>query len=302
MADATTSTTISRRSTRIFLEQQDSMEVGAAGHMEHESRHGSEEKEQERPQRAQKPQLKVPCPNSIEAPMIPLVDFGTDLCGVFPSTAGDMEDHIARSLQAAKEDKSRGEGRPINFGIVVPGAVYRSSFPMTEDFHFLGTLGLKTVISLVKKDFSPEFRAFIKEQGIHHVVIDMQGTKKVEISEAIMRSVLEVALNKANHPLLIHCNHGKHRTGCAVAVIRHVAGWRVDSIVKEYQGFAEPKVRECDIKYITEYEVSRLEGLFTETPRSRNAVLTSWKMCKYIVGTALALSFWISTALFLERR
>jgi tyrosine-protein phosphatase SIW14 len=63
--------------------------------------------------------------------------------------------------------------------------------------------------SLVKKDFSPEFRAFIKDQGIHHVVIDMQGTKKVEISESIVRSVLEVALNEGNHPLLIHCNHGK---------------------------------------------------------------------------------------------
>jgi tyrosine-protein phosphatase SIW14 len=93
MAEATSSTTISRRSTRLFLGQQDSMEAGIAGHMECESRHGSEEKEQERPQRAQKPQLKVPCPNSIEAPMIPSVEFGRDLCGVFPSTAEDMDDN-----------------------------------------------------------------------------------------------------------------------------------------------------------------------------------------------------------------
>jgi hypothetical protein len=49
----------------------------------------------------------------------------------------------------------------------------------------------------------------MKTQGIHHIVIDMQGTKKVDIPEAIMHSIMEVALNEANHPLLIHCNHGK---------------------------------------------------------------------------------------------
>lgn len=61
----------------------------------------------------------------------------------------------------------------------------------------------------MKKDFSPEFKTFMKDHGIRHVVIDMQGTKKVKIPEAIMHSVMEVALNKENHPLLIHCNHGK---------------------------------------------------------------------------------------------
>jgi tyrosine-protein phosphatase SIW14 len=81
-----------------------------------------------------------------------------------------------------------------------------------------------------------------------------------------------------------------------------VAGWQIESIVQEYQGFAEPKVRECDVKYITQYKVSRLEGLFTEKRRSRGPVLTSWKMTKYIIGTALALSFWISTGMFWSRR
>lgn len=95
----------------------------------------------------------------------------------------------------------------------------------------------------MKKDFPPEFEAFMKQNGIRHLVIDMQGTKKVDIPDEIMQSIMEVVLEKENHPILIHCNHGKHRTGCAVAVMRHVAGWNVDSIVEEYSGFAEPKVR-----------------------------------------------------------
>jgi hypothetical protein len=76
-------------------------------------------------------------------------------------------------------------------------------------FAFSSQQLLTCTSSLVKKDFSPDFLAFMKKQGIEHVVIDMQGTKKVDIPEAVMHSIMKVALNKANHPLLIHCNHGK---------------------------------------------------------------------------------------------
>jgi tyrosine-protein phosphatase SIW14 len=37
------------------------------------------------------------------------------------------------------------DGRPINFGIVVPG-VYRSSFPKLPDFGFIQDLRLKTIV------------------------------------------------------------------------------------------------------------------------------------------------------------
>lgn len=40
-------------------------------------------------------------------------------------------------------------------------------------------------------------------------VINMQGTKKVEIPEVIMRDIMTVALDDSNYPILIHCNHGK---------------------------------------------------------------------------------------------
>ena len=49
----------------------------------------------------------------------------------------------------------------------------------------------------------------MRAKGIRHCIIEMQGTKKVEISEAVMNSIMEVVLDKENHPLLIHCNHGK---------------------------------------------------------------------------------------------
>lgn len=61
----------------------------------------------------------------------------------------------------------------------------------------------------MKKEFPPGFLAFIEAQGIRHYVIEMQGTKKVDIPEHIMNQIMRISLDKENHPLLIHCNHGK---------------------------------------------------------------------------------------------
>lgn len=156
----------------------------------------------------------------------------------------------------------------------------------------------------------------MKQNGIRHIVIDMQGTKKVDIPEDIMHSIMEIVLEKENHPILIHCNHGKvlllcpfpwilltlfqHRTGCAVAVMRHVAGWNVDSILEEYQGYAEPKIRDCDVKYISHYKVSSLEGLFLKrTQRLRRAQISpNERRAKYFMLAAVILFIWITTLLF----
>ena len=81
---------ISRRSTRLFLGEQEAMEAGIIGQVERESMQFSEEKEQER---SQKPPMSWPPENSIKVPTIPLVDFGTDLSGIFPSTLEAMSDH-----------------------------------------------------------------------------------------------------------------------------------------------------------------------------------------------------------------
>ncbi|TDZ27878.1 putative tyrosine-protein phosphatase DSP2 [Colletotrichum spinosum] len=154
------------------------------------------------------------------------------------------------------------DGRPTNFGVVVPG-VYRSSFPKPEDFGFFRNLELKTIVTLVQKDDPNEpFTAFMSSNGIQHHVFDMKGTKKETIPIQTMKAILRLVFNRENHPLLIHCNHGKHRTGCVAGVVRKVTGWELTSIVDEYRSYAEPKVRDCDIKYLTEFDLSDLSNLF----------------------------------------
>ena len=63
--------------------------------------------------------------------------------------------------------------------------------------------------TLVQKEFPQGYGAFLHRNGIKHAIFDMKGTKKEAIPTATMESILRVVLDRRNHPLLIHCNHGK---------------------------------------------------------------------------------------------
>jgi hypothetical protein len=145
----------------------------------------------------------------------------------------------------------------------------------------------------------------------------MPGTKKVAISEAVMNSIMDVALDKQNYPFLIHCNQGKvlvvlqpcvgtsnsgitshwlHR--CTVAVIRHAHGVAVDEIEKEYRKFAGDKVRDCDIKYINEDQVSSLHHFYVvkeEKIQEHHLRRRSSKMARYIVIAGILLGIWLTS-------
>ncbi|KAH6950739.1 tyrosine phosphatase family-domain-containing protein [Fusarium avenaceum] len=158
-------------------------------------------------------------------------------------------------------------GRPHNFGIVVPG-VYRSSFPRSHDFEYIKGLGLKTIVTLVKKeDLDHDLETFVSREGIRQVVFNMKGTKKEAIPLSTMKAILSIVLDKSNYPLLIHCNHGKHRTGCVVGIVRKVAGWDAESVVAEYKSYAEPKAREVDVTYLDDFQISSLVISNTNAPK-----------------------------------
>jgi len=76
--------TISRRSVRLFVEEQQPLETGNA--VGHESRYPSgDEKEHDRPQRETVPSL-----GSIKALRVPVVELGKALCPIFPTTSEDI--------------------------------------------------------------------------------------------------------------------------------------------------------------------------------------------------------------------
>ncbi|KAF1777525.1 Protein-tyrosine phosphatase-like [Phytophthora cactorum] len=114
---------------------------------------------------------------------------------------------------------------PENFAMIEKG-LYRSGFPKKKNFAFLKkSLQLKSILTL-----------FNKMHGIKLLQFGVPGNKEpfVDIPE-------EAVLDKRNHPMLIHCNKGKHRTGCLVGSLRKVQRWAFSSIFDEYIRFSAPK-------------------------------------------------------------
>lgn len=109
---------------------------------------------------------------------------------------------------------------------------------------------------LIPEPYPDENVAFLKANGINFFQVGMSGNKEpfINVSYATITKALEVVLNPANHPLLIHCNRGKHRTGCLVGCIRRLQNWSLTMIFDEYRRFSFPKARPLDQQLIELYD------------------------------------------------
>lgn len=141
---------------------------------------------------------------------------------------------------------------PVNYGAVQDGQVFRSAFPRADNISFLRELKIKTVLCLVDTELSQECSTFIDETDAQRIRLDIAPNKNGEIKTSLhsIYDALLVILDVANYPLHIHCNQGRHRTGCVVACLRRLQGWPMKEILEEYEAYAFPKVREGDIKLI----------------------------------------------------
>ena len=150
-------------------------------------------------------------------------------------------------------------GRPRNFATIGP-EIYRSSYPEIVDHHkFLEQCKLKTIVTFVDK-VPAEYAQWIASQGIthHHILVNPNKEGIPTTDPAVVESVLSLMLDKANHPMLIHCNKGKHRTGCITACFRKVTGWTNEACVLEYEAYSSPKSRDLDRKFIKAFKPTEL--------------------------------------------
>ncbi|KAF2200448.1 hypothetical protein GQ43DRAFT_472714 [Delitschia confertaspora ATCC 74209] len=148
-------------------------------------------------------------------------------------------------------DRLRSLLPPANFGAVTPGSIYRSSYPQPDNFEFLKSLNLKTILTLVPEEISPAYRSFMAENSIQHFQHHIPANKgRIQVQTCQMTKILNIVLDRANHPMLIHCNKGKHRTGCVVGCFRKVQAEPLDTIFGEYHTYADPKARILDECFI----------------------------------------------------
>ncbi|KAF2309057.1 hypothetical protein GH714_000294 [Hevea brasiliensis] len=137
--------------------------------------------------------------------------------------------------------------------------IFRSGFPDSANFGFLESLGLRSIVYLCPEPYPEANYEFLKANGIRLFQFGIEMCKEpfVNIPEETIRKALKVVLDVRNHPVLIHCKRGKHRTGCLVGCLRKLQRWYLSSIFDEYQRFAAAKARVSDQRGSGHLEPSR---------------------------------------------
>jgi len=138
-----------------------------------------------------------------------------------------------------------------NFSMVAPG-IYRSSFPKKKNYAFLKRLKIRSILFLAYEEYPDSHLEWMHQNGVQLLQHGVSGNKEpfVEIDPRVICNAMTALLDVRNHPVLIHCNKGKHRTGCLVGCLRKVMRWCVTSIFEEYRKFAGVKARRADQEFI----------------------------------------------------
>eukprot|EP00471_Norrisiella_sphaerica_P007103 CAMPEP_0184490354 /NCGR_PEP_ID=MMETSP0113_2-20130426/17703_1 /TAXON_ID=91329 /ORGANISM="Norrisiella sphaerica, Strain BC52" /LENGTH=149 /DNA_ID=CAMNT_0026874209 /DNA_START=106 /DNA_END=555 /DNA_ORIENTATION=- len=139
---------------------------------------------------------------------------------------------------------------------MVNKGIYRSGFPNKRNFEFLRTLQLRSVVKVCRED-SEEFNSFCEKEGILQVDLGMDGNKEpfVSVDQKSLHAAIAHIMDKKNHPVLLHCSKGKHRTGCVVACLRKIQHRSLTYIFDEYERFTgRGKAELLDLQAIELYE------------------------------------------------
>ncbi|KDP26865.1 hypothetical protein JCGZ_18023 [Jatropha curcas] len=159
-------------------------------------------------------------------------------------------------FESVQDDDDQVLFPPANFSMVDDG-IYRSAFPQPSNFSFLESLNLRSIIYLCYEPYPEENMQFLRDHNIKLFQFGIEGKTEpsVSIPEETIMNALKVLIDVRNHPVLIHCKRGKHRTGCLVGCFRKLQNWCLSSVFEEYQHFAGVKSRITDQKFIESFKV-----------------------------------------------
>ncbi|XP_026460281.1 tyrosine-protein phosphatase DSP3-like [Papaver somniferum] len=133
---------------------------------------------------------------------------------------------------------------PYNFSVVETG-IYRCGFP-PETVKFLQAHNIK-----------------LFQFGIQGGTVDPLAPPEDAIAKSIRKKRkkdmitegLQVLFDERNHPVLIHCRHGNHRTGIVAGFYRKLKqNWCLPCVLEEYERLSGETARQSDMKFIENYE------------------------------------------------
>jgi len=153
------------------------------------------------------------------------------------------------------------------FRSVEPGVLYRSGQLTSTGLEYaLKRYGIKTVVTLrtVRDPANPYSDAWEEQvcaaHGVRHVrilprpwIVDEKGELP---AGHVVADFLAVMDDAANHPVLVHCFAGVHRTGTLCAIYRmEYQHWPADRAIREMEelGFQPGQNREAIEEYLRDY-------------------------------------------------
>lgn len=148
-----------------------------------------------------------------------------------------------------------------NFHVVEPGILYRSGQLTVPGLkRLIHDYGIKTVVSLRDGDKSNDMDEeyyITHETDLNFVRIPPRawwatdGSVPAEIGLAQFREVMD---NPANHPVLVHCFAGIHRTGAFCAVRRmDYDGWSNEQAIQEMRNLGYTVEHMDVLPYLRKY-------------------------------------------------
>lgn len=192
------------------------------------------------------------------------------------SINGALPMQQSKDLETSLEEQDLQPLQPPDNFAMVNSWLYRSSFPKKKHFPFLRTLGLKSVLTLILEEYPEQNTEFLDDEGITFYQFGIPGNKEpfVQIPDDKIAAALVTMLDRRNHPMLVHCNKGKHRTGCLIGCLRKLQSWSLTTIFDEYRRFSFPKSRSMDQEFIELFDETEVWRMYRD--HSSPEEITMW--------------------------
>jgi protein tyrosine/serine phosphatase len=112
---------------------------------------------------------------------------------------------------------------------------FRGAQPDGRDYSDLAALGVRTVIDLTQDGRADE-SGMVQHAGMKFYRIPLTTSDRP--SDAAVSQFLSLVNDRANWPVFVHCQGGRHRTGTMTAVYRITQdGWTADRAYQEMKQY-----------------------------------------------------------------
>src|SRR5438093_2494597 len=141
---------------------------------------------------------------------------------------------VSHELENSKTTENLSRIKIGNFGRI-DDSYYRGAQPFGNDYADLAALGIRTVIDLTRDGRTDE-QALVERAGMKFYRIPLTTSDRP--SDAAVTQFLKLVNDRANQPVFVHCQGGRHRTGTMTAVYRMTHyGWTADQAYTEMKKY-----------------------------------------------------------------